>query len=74
MIDWAAETHQCSILCLWPIMNEIFLLKQHFNFVSFTHVYRERNSTIDRLSKEGAQCGRRGNHKNFPKGRGWILP
>ena len=54
-INWENDTHQCSILRLRPILNEIFLLQQHFNFVSFTHVYRERNDTADRLSKAGAQ-------------------
>lgn len=54
-IDWAAGTHQCSIIHLRPIMNDIFLIKQHFNFVSFTHFYRERNVTTDHLSKVGAQ-------------------
>lgn len=54
-IDWASGLHQCSILRLRPLLDEIFLLKHHFDFVSFTHVYKERNHTTDSLSKEGAQ-------------------
>ena len=38
-----------------PLLDEVLLLKHHFDFISFTHVYRERNSIADRLSKERAQ-------------------
>ena len=40
---------------LYPILEEVLLLKQHFNKISFIHVYRERNRVADRLSKEAMQ-------------------
>jgi hypothetical protein len=38
---------------LRPIIEEIMNIKNTFVDVSFMHVYRERNMTIDYLSKEG---------------------
>ena len=54
-IEWAMGSHRCNILRLSPILDKIFLLKCHFDYISFTHVYRERNTIADGLSKEGAQ-------------------
>ena len=54
IINWANGFQQCHILRLMPLLDEVLLLKHHFDFISFTHVYRERNTTTDRLSKEGA--------------------
>ena len=55
VIDWAMGSTRCNILQLSPILEEIFILKSNFDYISFTHVYRERNSIADGLSKEGAQ-------------------
>ena len=54
IIDWENGNHRCNILCLRPLLDEMLLLKSQFDFISFSHVYRERNSFADRLSKEGA--------------------
>ena len=53
-INWAMGSHRCNILRLTPLLDEILFIKCHFDFISFTHVYRERNSTADKLSKEGS--------------------
>lgn len=55
IINWAMGTHHCTILRLIPLLDEIFLIKRHCDFISFTHVYREKNSIADQLSKEGSQ-------------------
>lgn len=54
VINWENGTQRCHIMRLLPFMEEIFLFKQHFDFLSITHVYRERNWLVDALSKEGA--------------------
>lgn len=55
VINWANGAAQCNVLNLVAILEEIQLIKQMFNSISFTHVYRERNGVADRLSKEAAQ-------------------
>ena len=55
VIDWAKESVQCNVMILMPILEEIHRIKQMFNKITFTHVYRERNGVADRLSKEAAQ-------------------
>ena len=52
MIDWAKENVQCHVMILLPILEEVIRLKQQFNHISFTHVYRERNGVANQLSKE----------------------
>ena len=42
-------------MILLPILEEVFRIKQQFNHLSFTHVYRERNGVADQLSKEAIQ-------------------
>ena len=54
-INWAMGTNICNILRLTPLLDEILLTKCHFDFISFTHIYRERNSIANKLSKEGSQ-------------------
>ena len=54
-INWAMGSHRCNILHLTPLLNEILLIKSHFDFICFTHVYKEINSTMDKLSKEVSQ-------------------
>lgn len=51
-INWANGSHRCNILHLIPLLDEILLIKRHFDFISFTHVYREINFIADILSKE----------------------
>ena len=55
VIEWAKELIQCHVVLLLPILEEVFLLKQQFNYISFTHVFRERNGVADQLSKEASQ-------------------
>ena len=55
VIEWAKETVQCHVMILLPILEEVFRIKQQFNHISFTHVYRERNGVADQLSKEATQ-------------------
>ena len=55
VIEWAKELIQCHVMLLLPILEEVFLLKQQFNYISFTHVFRERNGVADQLSKEALQ-------------------
>ena len=55
VLDWARGSTRCDVYRLLPILEEVFLLQQRFNYISFTHVYRERNGVADRLSKEASQ-------------------
>ena len=55
VIEWAKGTVQCHVMILLPILEEVFHIKQQFNHLSFTHVYRERNGVADKLSKEAIQ-------------------
>ena len=55
IINWANGFQRCHFIRLVPLLDEVLLLKQHFDFISFTYVYRERNTIANRLSKEGAQ-------------------
>jgi ribonuclease HI len=53
VINWLNEIQRCHIICLCPLLEEVITLKQQFEYISFTHVYRERNLEVDRLSKAG---------------------
>ena len=55
VIDWAMEIHQCHVMVLLPILEEVIRLKQSFTQITFSHVYRERNVMADQLSKEATQ-------------------
>ena len=55
VIEWEKETVQSHVMILLPILEEVFRIKQQFNHISFTHVYRERNGVADQLSKEATQ-------------------
>ena len=55
VIEWVKEVHLCNVMLLLPILEEILLLEQHFNYLAFTHIFRERNRVADRLSKEALQ-------------------
>ena len=55
IINWENGIQRCHIIRLLPFLEDIFLFKQHFDSLSITHVYRERNKMDETLSKEGAQ-------------------
>lgn len=55
IINWENGFQHCDIIRPFPLLEEVLTLKQHFDFISLTHVYRERNLVDDKLSKEGAQ-------------------
>ena len=41
-----------------PMLEEIHEILTNFNYFSCLHVYKERNRTIESLSKEGLQMGK----------------
>ena len=41
-------TYRCNILSLTPLLYEVMLLKHHFDNISFSNVYRERNTLAER--------------------------
>ena len=55
ILEWAKGNQRCNILRLRPLLEQVIQLKSLFDLISFTHVYKERNSSANRLSKEGAQ-------------------
>lgn len=54
VIDWANNKTICHDFSLKHILEEIVFLKTHFDQITVSHIFRERNSTADRLSKEAA--------------------
>jgi hypothetical protein len=46
------RTQRCHNIFLASLLEEVFLVKEIFTNLSFTHVYRERNTTTNSLSKE----------------------
>jgi len=54
-INWFNNTQRCRSHVLIPILEEIQLLKLSFVLINVCHIYRERNTTADLLSKEGLQ-------------------
>ena len=54
VIDWDIGFSRCHVLRLLPILEEVALLQQRFDNISFTHVYREQNGVADRISKEAS--------------------
>lgn len=38
-----------------PLLEKVLNLKQHFNSIIVCHIYRERNTVADLLSKLGLQ-------------------
>ena len=52
VLDWSRGSSKCDVFRLLPILEEVVLLLQNFNDISFTRVYREHNGVADRLSKE----------------------
>jgi len=52
-VRWFNGTQRCNNFTLLPLLREVSRLKNHFTELSLSHIYRERNSEADRLSKEG---------------------
>lgn len=52
IIKWANKQHECRVMKLRPIIEEIHHLSTLFDHISFIHVYREQKERVDKLSKE----------------------
>jgi ribonuclease HI len=55
IIKWENQEHFCHIARLRPYLAEVLRIISTFDTISLSHIYRERNSLVDRLSKEAAQ-------------------
>lgn len=55
VIKWFNEKYRFQNYMLNPLLEEVLNLKQHFNSISVCHIYRERNTVANLLSKEGLQ-------------------
>lgn len=53
MVKWFDGENRCSSLTLLPLFREVSQLRNSFMEISLRHIFRERNSEADRLSKEG---------------------
>jgi ribonuclease HI len=53
VINWVQKTQSCHNIFLQPILREISTLLASFDSFSIRHVYRDRNTLADALSKEG---------------------
>ena len=63
IINWMKEIQNCYIMWLDHILDEALELKQRFDRISFSHVFKERNGLVDRISKEETQ---------LPLGSWWV--
>lgn len=54
-INWENGTQRCHNLRLLPLVDDIFQILHHFDFVTIAHVYRDENQVADQLSKEALQ-------------------
>lgn len=55
VINWINDVYHCQLQTLRGTLDDVFSLKSQFYFIVCSHIYRERNEIIDRLSKEAAQ-------------------
>lgn len=53
VIRWVNGQSTCRNLILKQILGEILRLKSHFHVFSLRHIFRERNESADKLSKDG---------------------
>jgi len=53
VVQWFNGTHHCHNLTLLPLFKEASWLRNCFMEISISHIFRERNSEADRISKEG---------------------
>jgi hypothetical protein len=54
-INWARKLQICHNIFLMPILEDIFHLKDIFDSLVISHVYRDKNMVADTLSKAGLQ-------------------
>ena len=52
IINWFNNINTCYVHSLINILDEIQILKTKFNSVTYQHIFREHNSTANKLSKE----------------------
>ena len=52
LIDWENGKCRPTHLALGPIVPRVLEVKLQFEFISFSHIYREFNSKADTLSKD----------------------
>jgi ribonuclease HI len=55
IINWVNIVQRCHITRLVPIFEEVMRIITAFDSISFSHIYREQNQLVDRLSKEASQ-------------------
>ena len=53
VIKWMKRGNSLSSYLLQPLFDELKGITCVFNFISFQHVYREKNQIVDGLSKAG---------------------
>ena len=53
VMDWLKYRHPPRNIYLKPLYDEVILILNSLNHVSFQHIYKERNMVVDNLSKEG---------------------
>jgi len=54
-INWTRKPHKCHNTVLLPFLEEVLRILDMFDSFSLEHVYMERNSKDNALSKAG-QC------------------
>jgi len=52
IINWFNNITTCHAYTLKTILEDIIFLKTHLDHVACTHIYREHNEGVDKLSKE----------------------
>jgi hypothetical protein len=55
VINWVNQIQICHIYRLMHILEEVLRIITTFDSISFSHIYKERNKMVDRLSKEASQ-------------------
>ena len=55
VINWASGKYRLMNLELAMILQDVYRITDCFNYVSFKHIYRERNSFADALAKVGGR-------------------
>lgn len=57
VINWTQKTQKCHNILLLSLLEEIFKNLDPFDSFSLQHIYRERNSEANLLSKAGIHMG-----------------
>ena len=55
IINWANGIHRFQISRLLPFLDDVTRIKRLFDNIFVSHIYRERNQLVDKLSKEATQ-------------------